>query len=102
MMKPDNNYAFVVYDKPNYALYVCELLNGINFMNGTLAVKPRDKTRNVSWLFFKVVVLKANISGRFVLDESMVKAKPPQSCRLLQSAESHSIRAVQSGRVCGQ
>ncbi|KAI6183722.1 hypothetical protein M3Y97_00519400 [Aphelenchoides bicaudatus] len=45
-MTPDKNFAFAVYKKPEYALYVCELLNGINFMNGTLVVKPRDNTRN--------------------------------------------------------
>lgn len=47
-MRPDNNYAFVTYEKPSYALYVCKLLNNIEFMGSRLMVKPRDKTRNVS------------------------------------------------------
>ncbi|KAI6228618.1 hypothetical protein M3Y99_01202200 [Aphelenchoides fujianensis] len=34
------------YEKPRYALYVCELLNGIPFRNGFLVVKPRDNTDN--------------------------------------------------------
>ena len=54
-MKPDTNYAFVVYEKPQYAYYVCELLNGVRFLSGQLVVKPRDNTRNVSSLISQIV-----------------------------------------------
>jgi RNA recognition motif-containing protein len=46
-MKPDQNFAFAIYDSEEQALHVCKLLNGIQFMKGALVVKPRDKTRNV-------------------------------------------------------
>ncbi|KAI6172247.1 hypothetical protein M3Y98_00951800 [Aphelenchoides besseyi] len=46
VMKPENRYAFAQYEKPKYALYVCDLLNGIYFMGAPLVVKPRDNTEN--------------------------------------------------------
>jgi hypothetical protein len=47
-MKPEANFAFGIYESPEQALYICEMLNGIQFMGGTLTVKPRDRTANVS------------------------------------------------------
>lgn len=46
-MKSDANFAFAVYESPEQALYICEILNGIRFMGEPLIVKPRDKTKNV-------------------------------------------------------
>ncbi|KAI6184900.1 hypothetical protein M3Y97_00646700 [Aphelenchoides bicaudatus] len=45
-MKPEEKFAFAEYKKPEYALYVCELLNGIKFMKGKLTVRPRDNSKN--------------------------------------------------------
>ncbi|CAD5219377.1 unnamed protein product [Bursaphelenchus xylophilus] len=44
--RPHQEFAFVIYDKPEYALYAAKLFNNIPFLNGKLVATPRDRTEN--------------------------------------------------------